>query len=347
MLFVITLDTEADDQWARPVPRTTRNIAFIPRFQELCRRYAFPPTYLCTYEVCAAPEFDQVLRPLHERGDAEIGAHLHPWSTPPFDERWDDTTEGCAYPSELPPGLVARKLEQLTTLIAAKNGRSPTSYRAGRWGLSASHIPILLRLGYIVDCSVTPLVEWNDRGLRDRGQDFRHAPARPYVMSWGDPAREGSSGLLEIPVTILHTNAVMRREPALRVLYEKHRKSIAAQAIERAARVAPHWLRPFPAMTSARLRSVADTASELDLPVIELMFHSSELMPGGAPHNPTPEAVEGLYARLNDLFEHLTTLGVEGVTLSECARRLQPSLVAPHQAHLAGPSDLTWAGPGH
>src|SRR5262245_13999785 len=186
MKLILTIDTEAENQWQAGRPRSTDNIRFIPRFQELCDRYGFPPTYLCTHDVATTPAFDEVLLPLHKNGRAEIGAHLHPWATPPLTE-WDRSETEAAYPSELPPGVFARKLECLPALLAGKLAESPRSYRAGRWGLSAAHIPVLLQLGYIVDCSVTPNVSWIDRGARERGQDFSDAPVRPYFMAWGDP----------------------------------------------------------------------------------------------------------------------------------------------------------------
>ena len=55
MYFIITVDTEADNQWADPVPKTTENIKFIPRFQALCDRFGFKPTYLCPYEMVKDP----------------------------------------------------------------------------------------------------------------------------------------------------------------------------------------------------------------------------------------------------------------------------------------------------
>ncbi len=170
MKFIITIDTEGDNQWDPALPRSTDNIRFIPRFQDLCERFAFPPTYLCTYDVTVAPAFDEILLPLHQRRRAEIGAHLHPWTTPPLSP-WDRSETGAAYPSELPPGVFVKKLESLTGLLANKLGAPPRSYRAGRWGLSAAHIPILLQCGYIVDCSVTPLLDGVDSVAREGGQD--------------------------------------------------------------------------------------------------------------------------------------------------------------------------------
>ena len=186
MQFIITIDTEGDNQWDSALPPGTENIKFVSRFQELCDRYRFPPTYLCTYEVVDSAAFDDMLLPLPAAGRAEIGAHLHPWTNPPFSE-WDRSETTYAYPSELPAPVFSKKLEALTALLTRKLGASPRSYRAGRWGLSAAHIPVLLELGYIVDCSVTPLLSWTDRGARERGQDFSAAPVTPYFMAWGDP----------------------------------------------------------------------------------------------------------------------------------------------------------------
>jgi hypothetical protein len=50
------------------------------------------------------------------------------------------------------------------------------------------------------------------------------------------------------------------------------------------------------------------------------MLHSSELMPGGSPYNPTPESIEHLYRRLENLFKIVSRDGCEPVTLSEFAR---------------------------
>jgi hypothetical protein len=346
MDFVITIDTEGDNQWDGGLARSTENIRFIPRFQTLCDRFAFTPTYLCTYEVVSAPEFDDVLLPLHRSGRAEIGAHLHPWTTPPLSE-WDRSETSTAYPSELPPGLFARKLEQLTNLLETKLGQPPRSYRAGRWGLSAAHIPILLELGYIVDCSVTPLLSWGDAGARERGQDFSHAPVRPYFMAWGDPAREGASGLLEVPVTILCTNSLMGRSPLLRAIYHRYRKTLPARLLNRTFLLKPRWFRPFSDMSVSRLKTVYDTARRLELPVVEMMFHSSELMPNGSPHNTTPESVEDLYRRLEAIFEYLHQQGSRGVTLSafaETMRRDAPTRGGVAKRALSS-DELTWAAP--
>jgi hypothetical protein len=319
MQLIITIDTEADDQWQRRGPVTIENIAFIPPFQEICVRHGFPPTYLCTHDVVSDPAFDRLLIPLERQGLAEIGAHLHPWTTPPLDEYWDQTPRAYAYASEIPTSLFRQKLESLTAALQTKRARRPTSYRAGRWGFSAAHTQVLLDLGYVVDCSVTPLLTWQDNGARERGQDYREAPAQPYYMAWGDPGRPGASSLVEVPVTVLQTNRLMRRSAVLTEWYRRSRKHAVAKGLNRLFRVAPQWFRPFRDMTPDRLMEVFRTARHLDLPVIQMAFHSSELMPGASPHNRAPEDVARLHARLDEVFARLASEGVTGTVLSDYA----------------------------
>ena len=57
--FLITIDTEGDDLWSRPREITTRNAEFLPRFQQLCERYGFKPTWLVDYEMACCPVFGE------------------------------------------------------------------------------------------------------------------------------------------------------------------------------------------------------------------------------------------------------------------------------------------------
>ena len=217
--------------------------------------------------------------------------------------------------------LLRDKLAALTALIGARTGLPPTSYRAGRWGFSPPQIPLLTSLGYEVDCSVTPGVSWRGkRGLRAGGADFVSAPLEPYELAAGDPCHAGRSGLYEVPVTIVHTSRLMRASAWLRRSYRRHRRSLPWRAADRVFRVAPQWLRPFPHMTGERLIAVAETARSLGLPVLQAMLHSSELLAGASPYTRTPEAADRLLERLDDVFAHLASSGVRGVTLTGFAR---------------------------
>jgi len=323
MDVIVTIDTEADNQWDRSrTELSTENLEFIPRFQDLCTRHGMKPTYLCTWEIVEDPRFDS-LRRYQEAGLAEIGAHLHPWTTPPMESSQNGLDRGAfgTYPSELNQAIFREKLRRLTKQIHSRTGIEPRSYRAGRWGFSAEQIPTLVSLGYLVDCSVTPLKSWRHvPGAGEGGPDFRAAPARPYFLDLTDVCRSGESQLLEVPVTILFTKARLARSKRLQDLYFRHRQTLPAKAMNRLLRLDPQWFRPYPHMSSKRLMSVYEAARDAGLPAVEMMLHSSELMPGGSPYHHDEAAIERLYEKLERVFGHLQDESCRGMTLTEFAQ---------------------------
>jgi len=321
MDLIITIDTEADNAWGRSREVTTRNTRFLPRFQRLCDRFGFRPTYLCAYEMAADPEFQETVGPWQAAGRAEIGAHLHPWTNPPFEACDVDGHLHHPFPHELPIDLFERKLTVLTEAIAGAFGRRPTSYRAGRYGFDAPHIGVLRKLGYRVDCSVTPYCSWSHAtGLPGGrgGMDFRRARPCPYVLDDADVTRPGSSGLLEVPMTILFPRWPLRRSDLLQRLYGRMVPPGHAQVLARRG-LGPRWFRPLRDTTAADLIEVWDAAEEAGLPCAEMMFHSSELMPGGSPMFPDEPAIERLYELFENAFAAFAGRGAAGVCLSAYA----------------------------
>jgi hypothetical protein len=323
MDLIVTIDTEGDDAWRRSKTElSTENLAFIAPFQDLCDRYGVKPTYLCTWEVVEDPRFES-LRGYQEAGLAEIGTHLHPWTSPPMERPQNGIDLGAlhAFPSELEPALFADKLRLLTERIYERTGSQPRSYRAGRWGFSAEHIPTLIELGYLVDCSVTPCVSWeHTSGFAQNGPDFRTAPSAPYFLDRDDVRRSGQSTLLEVPMTILFTNQRMARSRRLQDLYSRYRRTLPARAINKLFRLEPQWFRPYPHMTFERLKAIYEAAVRERLPAIEMMFHSSELMPGGSPYHRDRAAVGRLNEKLEQVFGYLQEQSCRAMTLTAFAR---------------------------
>jgi len=315
MQFVITIDTEADDQWSAESRLTTRNLSFLPRFQALCERYGFKPTYLCTWEVVHAADFGRTLGAWRQRGACEIGAHLHPWSNPPYDDDPPHAPGRKTYPSELSGGAFFRKMLMLTEAIRQRAGVPPRSYRAGRWGFVDAHAAALSELDYVCDCSVTPLTSWADHvGAEHGGPDFRGRPVHPYML--GD--------LVEAPVTILNTHLLTGWRPSHRVV-----RSVAKRL---KLWNEPQWFRPWPHGSGDDLVRVYEAAKSQSLPGVEMMFHSSELMPGGSPFWPDDVAVEKLYAMLTHVFEHARADGAIGATMTEFAEDFRAKCAKPPAA---------------
>jgi hypothetical protein len=328
-LFVITLDTEPDDEWSRPRVPTTHNARFVPRFHELCAGVGFKITYLLTIEMAEDPFLRDYLRPRLRAGECEAGAHLHPWNTPPLVPVTDDDFRHHPYPFEYPPEVQAAKLETLVDAVDRHYGARPVSYKAGRWGLDGHHARLLERMGFRADTSVCPGINWGpSKGdpRRTGGPNYTRASLLPYWLSEDDVCRPGSLRVLEIPPTIVFYSFLGRYIPGVIGLYRRYRR--VRRLFDR-RHVGAAWLRPYPYMSVERLKRVVALARRAGAPVLNLTFHSSELMPGGSPYNRTEAAIESLYRRLADLFTHLRHEGVEGATLGEAAERLAPQLAAP------------------
>ena len=85
--FIVTVDTEEEGLWGGRYPRTghtVENVRGVVRFQTLCDQYGVRPTYLIDAPVLENEAAAGLLRGLKDNGVAEIGAHMHPWCTPPL-----------------------------------------------------------------------------------------------------------------------------------------------------------------------------------------------------------------------------------------------------------------------
>jgi hypothetical protein len=322
MKFILTIDTEADNQWKPGIDITTQNLRFIPRLQNLCVQYNIRPTFLVTSEVCADNFAKELLGGFREAQQAEIGAHLHIWTTPPFEDknglRYNDHHHGFA--NELTESLLRDKIERLTREVAETFGQSPTAFRSGRYGFDNTCARILLDNGYSVDSSVTPYIDWSsERGVPGGtgGPDFTDKGAQHYWISAGDRR------LLEIPVTILPTIFPFRVSDALTRMYSSLGNTLLARGTRKLSfGTQPVWLRPYRTTTSATLKKIVGEARKRDLEFLTMMFHSSELMPGCSPYTTDEREVEALYALLEEFFSLLHQDAVPSVTLSEAARSI-------------------------
>lgn len=308
--FLIAIDTEGDDVWSRPRQVTTGNARYLPRFQALCEKFGFTPTYLTNFEMANDSAFVEMASDALARGTAEIGMHMHAWDTPPVEplgarDWWDQP-----YAPEYPPELIDRKAELMTRLLEDRFQTAITSHRAGRWGLCASYARSLIRLGYEVDCSVTPGVSWAGApGLAggDGGVDYSAFPGAPYVIDPESIARAGASPLLEVPMTIIEQKRPWHRSLARLLLGRKGPRLI--------------WLRPEPGNLGDMLE-IVDRKRTANADYIQFTLHSSEFMPGGSPAFPTPDSIEQLYRDLEILFERIAR-DFRGCGLTAYARRLR------------------------
>jgi peptidoglycan/xylan/chitin deacetylase (PgdA/CDA1 family) len=314
--ILVGIDTEADDQWsaAGRLSQAVRNAERLPALQAMFDAHGVRPTYLVTHEMATRPESRDVLRALGQTGRCEIGTHLHPWSSPPF--RPEDR-DAHTYPCNLPDDLLDRQLRELTQTIESELLVRATTYRAGRNGVDGRSLRVLESLGYTVDTSVDPL--FNER--RKRGPVFAGAPLFPYRPHYDDVRRPGTARILEIPITA----ATLPRLPkALERAYATLPPLPWRGAFKRLG-LHPVWLRPS-YTTLPRMLAFADALADRGAPCFNIIFHSSELLPGGSPYTPDEPSVTRFLSDLERLLEHLRVrLGAVGRTYAEFAALQAPA----------------------
>ncbi|MFW9843768.1 MAG: hypothetical protein ACFFEV_04265 [Candidatus Thorarchaeota archaeon] len=314
MKLHLSIDTEADNLWNKTDEIHLNNLNAIPRFQQLCDDFSFPPTYLVTYPVANLPKGKDMLGDIVKSNRAEIGAHLHPWSCPPFESITSNDSFHHPCPHHLPIDLFRRKMETLTAKIKESFGKYPVTYRGGRWGIIGSHLSILEELGYKVDTTVTPQISWKIIARASKGKNginFSDAPLNPYYPSSENICVPGESKILEIPLTVLST-----RRPHLRKLFRTLVNSRLVIAARRFG-FGPQMLRPLPQVNKRILKVFLETAIDMELPQIHMMTHSSELMYPFSPYNRTAMDTEKLYSKLHYFFSICEEAGLKGGTLGE------------------------------
>jgi len=226
---------------------------------------------------------------LLKAGRCEIGAHCHPWTTPPVA---DEERLTANFLSNMAPPVVEQKLGTLTGRIHEVFGVSPVSYRAGRFGLSPSQLPVLEDLGYKVDSSVTPLVSWAEQG----GPDFRDAPTQPYHPSYLDVRREGNARLLEVPSPSRSNRLVPEWARWLYVRIPRFTRLRGLLSRDRLDLIDVVWAysRGVRRPRDDPGRRVAERAGA---PVVNVFMHSNEVWPGQSPYCTSENELEAYLGR--------------------------------------------------
>ncbi|QZQ50141.1 polysaccharide deacetylase family protein [Erwinia persicina] len=306
--FIITIDTEGDNLWENHNLISTKNTHYLPRFQALCEKYAFKPVYLTNYEMAVDNDYVAFARDVIARGTGEVGMHLHAWNSPPLDPLTDDDWRYKPYLIEYPAGLIRSKVEFMTRLLEDTFQTKMLSHRAGRWAFNEYYAALLIEFGYVVDCSVTPKVNWqfspgNPEGKG--GTNYRDFPSHAYFMDEKNIARAGTSSLLEVPMTIQYKHSDLMN--SLKSGYDRLRGKRRSPSV--------NWLRPSGGNVESMKRVVRQSLDE-GHDYVEFMLHSSEFMPGGSPTFATEQHIERLYQDLEQLFSWLSERTV-GKTLAE------------------------------
>lgn len=320
MKYTVTIDVEEEGLFKGVYPKTeatANNIFELDRLDSLFLEQGIRPTLLVSYQVASKKHIIDKIISLKNRWNAEVGAHLHHWNTPPIviDSIRPPT------PSELlPEDILEAKMRSLIDILSI-NGLEATSFRMGRFNLGPKMFQVLERVGIKVDSSISP--SRKEYG----GPDHLCAPTDPYFPDPMDPTKFGNSMMLEVPITVLPV--VRGVERGLEFLSDSslfpegaaewlatNIASIPAQ---------PAWVPLDIAKAAVRLHKIRGGDC------VTIFFHSSELAPGMNPLNPRDHDVRRFVIKLGKFIDWLhNTFDAKGHTLTE---------LYPMYAHMRSGSD--------
>jgi hypothetical protein len=300
IIVCVTVDTEADcdTRWKKKLPLQFKSVLFgIPTIlRPIFEEYGVRPVYFVTRDVVSSDGCCAVLKYEMKRG-AEIGSHLHVEDLPMGGinnlEAKRKTFACYAYSDK----VEFEKLKLQKEMISIRLGVDAKCFRAGRFGADINTVIALSKLGYIVDSSVTPHINWQSKG----GPDFSDYPDQPYFVDLDAPDFKKSnikSNVLEVPIAIGN-----KRLPFLpdNWLFYK-------------------WLRPSH-MTSFELKSlvrdIEGCYKDRELIVLCMMFHSMEVIPGTSPYVRNALYQKLYLKRLKYILRYLKRSAAEFLTLSD------------------------------
>lgn len=289
-MLLVVVDTEEEFDWSKPFSKTntaTETISCQTAAQAIMDRYGLKPTYVIDYPIAVSPAV-RVLREIKDSGRCQIGAHLHPWVCPPYEEV---VNSFHSYPCNLGPGLERAKLARLTEAVTNAAGERPVHYKAGRCGIGQKTPAILAELGYKFDLSLVPHTDLS----ADGGPDFRGLHDRPF---WFGPG----NSLFEIPLTRGFTGLARHSGPVLhRLLFNKVLKPFRAAGIAARTRLLERISLSPEGFTVDEQRRLLRAMAEAGHRVFTLTYHSPSLAAGHTPYVRTAEDLRNFLHALESI----------------------------------------------
>ncbi len=294
--FLLTVDTEEEFDWDKPLTRETYGLDHVSRlakFQQFCENEGVVPVYLVDWPIATSDLAAEILRAPLAAGRAEIGVQLHPWVNPPFTEEVNQTN---SFAGNLPRATEEEKFSRLRGQIEQHFGVTPLIYRAGRYGLGPATAEILHEHGIAIDTSVRAKFDYSAAG----GPDYRQHPLVPY---WLDDERS----LLELPLTTVFWGMLRRQGD---VIYPRLWRAPSIRGVlARLGLLERIPLTPEGVSVDEAIRGI-DMALDDKLPVLVFSFHSPSLRPGYTPYVQDENDLDRLYDWWRRVFAYCEMRGV-------------------------------------
>ncbi len=188
--LIVVIDTEEEFNWSEPPSRENIAVSAMSKIhlvQDIFDEYGIVPCYVIDYPIASQVDGYAPLKEFLDNKQCEIGAHLHPWVSPPFEE---EVTISNMYPGNLGYDIEKRKLACLHDQIETSFGIKTEIYKAGRYGVGEHTAKIMKELGFTIDLSICSAFDYR----ADGGPNFSDSLTEPY---WFGQDKD----LLEIPLS--------------------------------------------------------------------------------------------------------------------------------------------------
>jgi hypothetical protein len=317
-LLICSIDVEEDNWLPQRSGCTAANVRRLPTLVPLLKELGVHPTFFVSYAAARHPGAAVFIEQAIEETGGELGAHLHPWNTPPAPERaTPSNTMMCNLPAELQRAKLASLLDAHESVF----GRRPTSFRAGRLGGGPPIVRQLVEAGFTVDSSVAPMTDLSD----DAGPSFLDSPLQAHVIR-AEPVvgEEGQPpSIVEVPLSVGLTRMPLPRWRALRrdlLPTPRGRAVLRAMSATRVLRRVS--MSPEVEHTRDMLRA-AQVLLASGVGYVHLTWHSPTLVPGLTPFTRTLPDVRRFVHTLGNVIERLRSKhALECATVGEAGRRL-------------------------
>jgi len=313
----ITIDTEEDNWGDYAAKSAVENISQLPKLQNLLNKYNAIPTYLINYPVASSKSSVAILTSILEKEQCEIGMHCHPWNTPPCNE---EKNRHNSMMCNLPYELLLEKLVTLHNTIKSNLDVSPTSFRAGRWGLNEDVAKCIEELGYKIDTSITPFVDWS----KNEGPNFMKANTQIYKFNSNDIITSVLNGnLIEVPPTI---GFFQRNFELSSAAYSFLKKPIFSKfhllgILDRLHILNFHWLSPE-VSSGEEMITLAKRFVALGHGFLNMSFHSTCMLPGKSPFVKNEQDLTIFMNRIETFLKYAVENNFEFLPLAESEKLL-------------------------
>lgn len=308
--LAVVVDTEEEFDWDVPFSRANTSVTAIRhvgRVQAIFDRFDVVPTYVVDYPVATQKQGSELLVEYAHGGRALIGAHLHPWVTPPFDEVVSGPN---SFACNLGPALERAKLSSLRDAIRDCMGVEAPIYKAGRYGFGASTVEALQDLDFDVDVSVNP--HWDFTGVG--GPSFETFDAWPFLFG-------GRRTILELPCTGGFVGyAAAFGTPLHRVASHPAAAPLHLVGVMVRLGLLNRVMLSPEGFTLDELKQLATALVQRGCRTLSLTFHSPSVEPGHTPYVRSAADLEQFLATIESFLEFFFH-DLEGVATTPLALR--------------------------